>query len=231
MIDDNWHGKTKSAADYESLGLTIAAEHREEEAALFQSKWIEYKFWHPARATYFFAHCYRLQTTRWLERNMDLITAGDHSAFKPADIFASTDMTGMWLARQAADRFGMPYPFVLHIAECRFIDRAWHRFPRPNQLYGEEFELDARDAWAERESRSLQYSTSPQVIQDPEHEGYVVKQIKARAAGHPNLLGRMFKEGVLKPQRMVTHFGSELTIKAVHIAVSLGWAVSADHLL
>lgn len=231
MIKDQWPGSDKSQAEYDAIGLQIAEEHREEEAALFTTKWIDYRAWHPVRATYFFAECYRLQTTRWMERNRDLESADDARAFTPADIFASTDMTGMWLARQAADRHGMTYPFVMQQASQRFLDRLYHRFPRPNQMYGEEFELDTRDAWLEQLSRSLQYSRDAQTIQDPEHEKYVVEQIKARPAGHSNLLGRMFKEGVLNPKRMVKHFGPDLTIKAVRVAVSLGWVVSADHLL
>lgn len=231
MITDTWLGSDLSLAQYDALGLTIAEAHREEEAALYQSKWIEYRLWHPVRATYYFAECYRQQTTRWMERHRDLETADNARAFTPADIFKSDDLTSMWLARQAADRHGMTYPFVMEQATLRFIDRAFHRFPRPNQLYGEEFELDVRDAWQQQLRRSLQYSRDAQTIQDPEHEGFVVEQILARQAGHANLLGRMFKEGVLRPKRMIKHFGSELTIKAVHVAASLGWVVSADHLL
>jgi hypothetical protein len=231
MIDSNWLGSDKTSAEYDAIGMAISETHRSVEASLFASKWIEYKLWHPVRATYYFAECYRRQTTRWMERNRDLLTAEDCVAFTPSDIFKSEDMTSMWLARQSADQHGMTYPFVMEQAMTRFVERAFHRFPRPNQLYGEEFEMDTRDAWQEQLTRSLQYSRDPQTIQDPEHEGFVVQQILARQAGHANLLGRMFKEGVLRPKRMVKHFGSELTIKAVRVAASLGWVVSADHLL
>jgi hypothetical protein len=116
-------------------------------------------------------------------------------------------MTSMWLARQAADQLGVPYPFVLDFAGRRAHDRLFRRFPRPNQLYGEEFELDVRDAWQATRERSIQYSTAdrfkhsaPSSDLKREHAQAVVCQILARQRPQwPGLLGRMFNEGVLHP--------------------------------
>jgi hypothetical protein len=220
---DNWFGKALPDTHCELIGMSrIAEEHRVDEAEVFQSKWLGYADMHPVRATYFFAHVYKQQTKWWIEATQDLRDADSTPAFNGVDIFLSTEYTAMWLARQAADRYGMPYDFYLAFAARRARDRFFHRFPRPNQLYGEEFELDAKAEWDETLGRSLQYARDPQTRQDPEHVSFVVGQIKARSLPHHNLLARMFREGVLVPEKLGQTFDAATVARAQAVALTLG---------
>lgn len=219
MLQDNWFGNGLPDLHYELIGSAkIHSLHRVDEAGLFPSKWAEYVTWHPVRSTYFFSHLYCVQTRVWVERNFDLVGAGKYDAFKGEDIFQSSEATSMWLARQAADRAGIPYPFVMDYASQRFRDRQFHSFGRPNQLYGEEFEIDCLAAWKERVSRGLVYSRDPGTCQTLQHESMVVKQILDRPRPHYNLLGRMFREGVLLPERMGQTFGPDTVARAQDVA-------------
>lgn len=191
----------------ELLAIGVDPLHRDGEADLVQSRWFDYHDLHPAEATYLYAHHYVQQTRAFYEACIDVRTAQDVRAFVPDDIFCSRDLTSMWLARRAADAIGAPYPFVLRFAHARALERLYHRFPRPNQLYGEEFDLDVADAWRELLARSLQFSRLPyfqmanyrgEPAQD-KHIAFVIDQITKRPGPKKGLLARVFAEGVLSP--------------------------------
>lgn len=191
----------------ELLALGIDPIHRDGEADLVQSRWFDYHDLHPTEATYLFAHHYVQQTRAFYEHTVDERTSEEVRGFLPNDIFKSRDLTSMWLARRAADAAGVPYPFVLRFAHARALDRHYRSFPRPNQLYGEEFELDMIDAWKEQLARQLTFSSLPhfqaaayggEAIQD-KHVAFVISQVNARHGPKGGLLARCFKEGILAP--------------------------------
>lgn len=200
-------GLNLSPSDMELRGMRIDPAHREGEAGLLRKRWFDYRGLHPVAATYLYAHHYVLQTRKFYTENIDARTADSARAFVPDDVFMSRDLTSMWLARRATDALGIPYPFALQFAHTRFINRLQPRFPRPNQLYGEEFEADLSLAWKERVAMELTFSTQPRYrasafkrdLDLAQHLKFVIDQIKARPAPHHRLLARMFSQDILSP--------------------------------
>jgi len=222
-------GHDLSRAELELRGMRIDPVHREGEADLMRSRWFDYADMHPVAATYLFAHLYNEQTRRFYAACIDERTAADQVGFTPEDIFYSRDLTAMWLARRCADKNGWPYDFVLEVAQKRFIDKLFHRFPRPNQLYSEEFELDLQDEWRARLARQLVYSRAPrfkamnftgQVVQ-ARHANFVIEQIKSRVRPHTGLLGRMLHEDVLSVTMAATRFKPDEVCAALEVAADL----------
>lgn len=201
----------------ELKGMKIDPEHREGEAGLMHKRWFDYRGLHPVEATYLYAHFYKEQTLKFYESVIDIRTLENARAFVPDDIFMSRDMTSMWLARRCADEHGLPYPFVLRFAQDRFFNRAQRTFPRPNQLYGEEFEIDLLAAWKEEVSRKITYSTHPRYKlaawkgerDQAEHLDFVLNQIKARPAPRHRLMARMISEGIINRALIEKRFSKQ----------------------
>lgn len=198
----------------EVIGLRIDPAHREGEADLWSRRWFDYRHMHPVAATYLYAHHYVEQTRRFYEQCIDIGTAQDARAFTPDDIFQSRDMTSMWLARRSADALGVPYPFALQFAQDRFFSRAQRQFPRPNQLYGEEFELDLQQSWKDRLDRQLTHAKLPHfqaaawkgLPDQEEHLDFLVAQVKARPAPRYRLIGRLIASGVISSAQAHMNF-------------------------
>ena len=186
------------------------------------TRWFDYRDMHPVAATYLFAHFYVEQTRKFYIQNVDIRTVEDARAFTPDDIFMSRDLTSMWLARRAADELGLPYPFVLQFAQSRFLSRLQHRLPRPNQLYGEEFEIDVAAAWTERLGCQLTYSTQPRYkasawarqLSQAQHVKFVVQQVKRRPGPHHRILARLFNEDVLAAHLIKNQFSQKELLDA-----------------
>lgn len=228
-MDIKYFGAGQDIRHYEMRSMKIDPAHREHQADLVMSRWFDYSNLHPAQTTYLYAHLYQAQTAKFYEAFIDARTVEKARAFVPNDIFMSRDMTSMWLARAAADALGVPYDFVLQFAQARAFDRTYKSFPRPNQLYGEEFELDLAVAWKESLGCSLRYSRLPRyrvsnfVKTRPQkaHIQFVVDQIKGRALPHVNLLARMFVEDILTPVLVANHFPEATIAEAENAAVRL----------
>jgi hypothetical protein len=203
----------------ELRSLKLDPIHREGEAALMRSRWFDYRQLHPAAATYLFAELYRRETKSFYAEVVDERSVEDCRAFAPDDIFFSRDLTAMWLARRFCDEHGYPYPFVLRFARDRFFSRTQHNFPRPNQLYGEELELDLKVAWAERRQRMIIHASHPHFkasafkgeVAQAQHIKFVIDQIKARPAPWHKLIARLIHEDVLSAQISTSHFGATVT--------------------
>jgi hypothetical protein len=217
MEQPTYYGIDCPAKLLEVKGLRIDPDHREGEASLMKRRWFDYRHMHPAAATYLYAEIYRQQTIAFYESCVDIRTVENARAFVPDDIFMSRDLTSMWLARRCADHHGLPYPFVVQFAQKRFFSRTQHNFPRPNQLYGEEFEIDLLAAWKELTARQITYSTSPQYrmsawrgeIAQAQHVRFVIDQIKARPAPRYRLLARMLSEDVLSSALIASNFSQQ----------------------
>lgn len=219
---EHFIGSDLDRAEMDLRGIRIAPEHREGEARLMTTRWFDYRDMHPVAATYLFAHFYVEQTRKFYIQNVDIRTVEDARAFTPDDIFMSRDLTSMWLARRAADELGLPYPFVLQFAQSRFLSRLQHRFPRPNQLYGEEFEIDVAAAWQERLGCQLTYSTQARYkasawarqLAQAQHIKFVVQQVKRRPGPHHRILARLFNEDVLAAHLIKNQFSQKELLDA-----------------
>jgi hypothetical protein len=229
-MDTEYFGKGLDLKSCEIKGMRIDPTHRDGEADLIQSRWFDYATLHPTQATYLYASIYKRQTLEFHKSFIDIETADKARAFSPDDIFMSRDLTSMWLARRSADALGVPYPFVMRFAQQRALERTFKHLQRPNQLYGEEFEVDLAALWAETLATRLTYSRLPMfhgregkrsVIQK-RHEIFVVGQIKKRPLPHDNLLARMMKEGILTSRAAHEHFAEDVVERAQSIACNLG---------
>ena len=207
---EHFFGDHFQLQELEVIGMHVDPAHRTDTPQLLSTRWFDYRGMHPVTATYLYAALYKEQVRIFAETYVDIGTADEAKAFTPDDIFRSRDMTCMWLARCSADRAGVPYTTALSFAQTRAHDRTFQRFPRPNQLYGEEFELDLADYWKTLCAGSLQYSRSPRFDLSTQeaasahpdvvaHARQVVEQVQSRPAPHTGLLARMFREGRLNP--------------------------------
>jgi len=129
------------------MTLTISAEltanaiaklnHKlfQEEPALYQTKWWDYRFIHPTQATQLFSESYKTAMSLWLRKRDDRKTY--YCGIQNPTLFlnGSRVITGMWKARQMADRFGINYSFYC-TETIRYCDaRKWHYLPKSWQLY------------------------------------------------------------------------------------------------
>jgi hypothetical protein len=202
-----FYGDHMTPASRLVLALRIDPVHRDDEAGLMRKTWFDYQELDPVQRTYLFAHFYKTQTEYFYAKCIDIRTVEQVRAFAPQDIFSSRDLTAMWLARRAVDAIGVPYDVALEFAQKRALDRLFHRFPRPNQLYGEEFEGDLESHWGQMLAQGLRYSRDERMKVDERHRHrtlpatrhaeFVVRQIRMRPAPHFRLLARMFRERVL----------------------------------
>lgn len=227
---EDFYGSTLTREEMDVRGLRIDPTHRDGEAALMRRRWFDYRDLHPVAATYLYAHLYKQQTLKFYAQVIDIRTVEDARSFFPDDIFMSRDLTSMWLARRAADELGMPYTFILQFAQERFLSRLQHNFPRPNQLYGEEIELDLRAAWDARLANQLTYSTEARYraaawkpnLDQAQHLRFVFTQIERRpAAARHRLLGRLIHEGIVRPDLAQAKFGSDTARAAEQYAENL----------
>lgn len=220
---EDFYGAHMTPDQLEERVITyIDPAHRTMEAKLMRGRWFDYRNWHPARATYYYAHMYAEKLRTFYARVVDERYAQDVRAFSPDDVFRSREATSFWLARGMADELCMPYPFIIQFAMERCLERTQRTFPRPNQLYGEDLEIDAKAAWKEQLGRQITYADGPEYrmpawraeLHQAQHLKFVVEQVKARPAPRHRLIARLIGEQVISAQLARTQFSTEEVIAA-----------------
>lgn len=212
---EHFFGHDLPIQELQLRGLRIDPELRIGEASLMRSRWFDYRGMHPTLATYYYAHCYAEQSREFFTAYMDSDRPERARPFTPDDIFMSRDRTSMWLARRFADRLGIPYPFIVRFAGKRFYDRLHRAFPRPNQLYSEEFEADLLIAWQEHLRTRLVWAVEPEYQaaawvgsqNQEEHLQHLKDVLMMRAAPRYRLIARLMGEGVLNRHLATVYFG------------------------
>lgn len=204
----------------------VDQELRDEEAALMQTRWFDYRHLLPAQATYLFADVYCEIYRELYAQTRDYRKADDIEPLMTADIFQSSELIPLWRARQAADRIGCRYRFFLTQAFHRIWNRGHRYLPRPNQLYGEELWMDIQDQWRESQKHTLQLAESPffrneayrgHPNQDAYH-AYLIEQIKKREHKHMPLARLIVREKMLPIEVAANHFNDALIRKAISFA-------------
>lgn len=217
-----YFGKDITPQESWRLEMSIHEMHRENESDLRASRWFDHRDLLPAQATYLFAAQYRNEYISSYSKTVDIRTTNAISPFSPQDIFRSSELIPMWLARRAADQIGCKYDFYLRFAFQRTYDRGWKNLPRPNQLFGEEVTLDAADAWKQRCRDVLQLAESPffeigAYVGHPDQDAYhawVVAEINKREHKHLTLAA-VFKKGHLPQAIAEQHFGTSVVNRAL----------------
>lgn len=223
-------GDDLTSVEYECLALSIDPASREGESDLYRSRWFDYADMHPAKATYLFAHFYRLQVLKFVETCIDVRTASERATSAPKDVFTSKHLLSFWNARRVCDSVGCPYDFALNLAQNRAHDRMMRVFPQPNQLCGEDFEMDLRDAWTALIARSLRYSKQAHfnmsnytgTLLQKRHIQSLLMQVKSRPVeSQPGLIGRLLSEGALSEAFLHGEFSTAVIKRAKNNADSL----------
>lgn len=195
----------------------IPQEMRDEEAALMQSRWFDYRSLLPAQATLLFSRLYVKLYREYFAKTRDADTAANVVPLIHRDLFESPDLLPFWSARQAADQIGCRYEFYIDFAFARFLERGFRYMPRPNQLYGEAMVLDIYSAWEELKKCTLQLAKTPRFKagsytghpdQDAYH-AYLVEQVKAREHRYMFLARLVYRDGVLPVKIAEAHFSEE----------------------
>jgi hypothetical protein len=105
------------------------------ELDLAVSKWPNYRFMTPLRATRLFKEAYVAEYRRYHARNIDYREAEALKIGHKLDLaHHSTQNTQLWRARQIADGLGMPYGAYLEFAFAFAEGRRRKYAPQPNQL-------------------------------------------------------------------------------------------------
>jgi hypothetical protein len=116
-----------------------------EEARLMTLKWYDYRFMSPLKATLHFGRLYRERFKRAMAQHVDLALSKNVRGIDLEHVFSKPGLlTGLWTARQHADRLGIGYPEYLTFCFNFAMSRNRERLPQPNQLY---FTEASRRAW------------------------------------------------------------------------------------
>lgn len=125
---------------------------RDNDKALFTSKWFDYRFMTPFEATMQYMRDYETIGRRIYRREIDMhrsteikfltperltrVLRGEEVLKKSKMTSLKSKLTGYWRGRQVADALCMPYPVYLEEAITLRM-RAWQRtyLPRPEMLY------------------------------------------------------------------------------------------------
>ncbi|SOE18219.1 hypothetical protein SAMN05877838_3137 [Hoeflea halophila] len=141
---------------------TLAAE-----PSLFASKWFDYRFISPYRATMLFVRTYQDVFRRKIAQVVDKGLASNVSGIKATSLKNNDQVrTQVWKARQRADEVGMPYDLYIEAAFEFALNRNRTMMPQPNQLHfpgnAEESWKSFRDkVWADRIRNGLFKVTHP----------------------------------------------------------------------
>lgn len=107
------------------------------EPQLYRSKWFDYKFVHPMRATEIFMSEYEIALRRGIKQRTDFNVAKFAQVLKDGllEDQRKADITGLWKARRSADRLGIEYSAYCRFAMNYALLCNWTYLPKPTQMY------------------------------------------------------------------------------------------------
>lgn len=200
--------------------------HCEGEAALFETKWFDYRFMHPVAATYVFARAYRDVFARLYRRHFDHSVDRD-PFWNTNDVFDlhPSVVTGLYRARQHADACGIPYPYYVEFvmeAGMRYKRKA---LSRPSQCYQPDAIKVAIKEWEQRLGTRMFIAKDPRfrlnryrgLASQLAHIRWVLEQC-SRRPNPAEALAICFKENVLPARVAAAKFGQPIVERALQIA-------------
>jgi hypothetical protein len=232
MIEDDSaeiFGQNFDIYKYDELQfLNVRKDWQEYEVMLFGSKWFDYRFMHPVRATYLYAYEFERAYRSSFRSTIDHRAADHIRVFKKSDLFEcdKTVISGIWRGRQHADALCMPYNLYVTLA-LEALLRHWNRnhLPRPTQIYSAEVCAAVSSEWKRRQEVQVFYSThhayrAQNYIgsrdQNDHHEWLLHLASKRQNPVH--LLINFLKEDLLPERKIEARFGREiraLTLQSV----------------
>lgn len=107
-----------------------------DELELMNTKWFDYRFVNPLDATLLFAKAYIEEYKRIFARDIDVNKAKNVKGINIHKFLSNPqERTQTWLARQRADKVGMPYEIYIALSMKFAFKRQRSTIPRPNQLH------------------------------------------------------------------------------------------------
>lgn len=189
------------------------------EAALFQTKWFDYRFIHPVHATMKYAEEYIKVYRRIYGENLNEYAAKNVKVFKDNFLnLDSTTITGLWKGRQIADAIGMPYKEFIEAAMRERIKYWKQRFlPRAHHIYSTQVIEKVVDYWDKLSSDKTYYSKLNQyLVQNFEntkcqndHIEWLVKTAKSKT-NPVYFLRQVYAENLLSDSVIENYFGNEI---------------------
>ena len=108
------------------------------EQKLYSTKWFDYRFISPLKATEQFYDQFRNRFRQQYKKNIDIFEGEMKTGVSAKGLLnRGREFTTVWKARQFADELGVPYNIFLGAAFELFERAGWSRLPHCNQLYGE----------------------------------------------------------------------------------------------
>lgn len=195
---------------------------------LMDRKWYDYRQLHPARATALFMECYKESHVRIMHRRVDIGRAPFSSGIKRIPLFAQATsiLSGLWKARQMADRMCMRYDFytltILSIAEAR----NWRFLPRANQLYNKDLVSLLMEKWGEEIRSNIQVADDPRFLAENyeghpdqlKYVGFLLLQAGLKA-NRDLALNSLINRHKALPERFARkRFGDQIVDKAMRLS-------------
>lgn len=129
---------TRFVAEQRLVRTWIDHKLMEDEGALQELAWVEYRYLTPLQRTELFTRIY-IATYRKLyqEQHPDEDASKKQPCNEELVRNELSEITSLWKARVHADEAGIPYDVYLEtVMRGHLVDDRWGRPPRPNQLYG-----------------------------------------------------------------------------------------------
>jgi hypothetical protein len=138
MSDDNLKAIERINAIIDGVDR-IEHKYLARERDLLLTKWPDYKFLSPGQATLLFAKTYQEIYVDNVARKVDVSKSRRAKGIDFAKLNGpSREFTQLWVARQHADEFTMPYSMYINFCFDFALARDRKAFPRPNQLRANE---------------------------------------------------------------------------------------------
>lgn len=217
------------------------------EPELFQTKAFDLRHLHPVAATLLFAHIFTEETRTFIRahiddtpprtlpsgRVLDWYPLGQGNLFDPPSDERKLKawkrkINALVRARQFADRFGIPYRFLIRRAlrhwyfGRNYIFEEHRTLPGPDMLNGDECRAAIAEAWLEELQARIQYATHPRyLVQNGdghhdvrEHQEFLCDQIAKKINPVP-ALSKFMGMGLLSQEVARQRFGEERVSKAL----------------
>lgn len=201
----------------------IPAALLKKEAALYRTKWFDYRRMHPTKATYLLAQCYNRAYQDCMSVMRDR-SGKFMRGFKGMDYMESRERLSFWRLRQLIDSLGIRYDFFLRHAMNWHIDAGWLQPPRPSHLgSNQDMITDVMMAWEEECAARIQFPKDTRYkvanffghVDQLDWETFLVAQIKTRRHPQYALHSALYIEQTLRIEKAVQEFDERVVQSAI----------------
>jgi len=162
------------------------------ERQLDHTKWFDYRFITPWKATQLFRHSYQYDYHRQFQRGVKMVAVESAASAIPLPRIPVRELTSFWKVRQFADQLGVPYDIFLTAAFSALLSDSRPRKPRVNQFLAVESRSKIADCvkkyWDECRQAQLRFSRLPAYREESfrkrpaqiSHREWVLGEVRAK---------------------------------------------------